>query len=360
MRIAIDGRSLLEPRWGGVSWYTFYLLAHLLEHPAAKNHELRLYVNSRHLDLKPAVQALNLVQRRYYCPNRFINLMSKFLNAPQIDVLTFPQGDCDLLWLPNWTSACYRRQTAMILTAHDLSITHLASVYNLKARFWHQWITPKRLCQAADHILAVSNWTKQDLVATYNIPPEKITVIYEGVSFDPAWLNTPGLTQKWSHLPSQYLLAFDGPKRKNIDTIIRALELLDWPWPLVLIGSQRSGPGIISCSYVTTPEKFYLLHHAQALIFSSFFEGFGLPVLEAMAVGCPVIASNVTSLPEILGNTGVLVSPYNIGDWAAAIQAVCEDISWRQELSTAGQARAQTFSWQKSSDDWWKSIHKLF
>ncbi len=353
MNIGIDGRSLLEHRWGGVSWYTYHMVKAIMDQKA--EHAIKLFFNASDIFKRQNISHLNSNHKLFSCPNKLLFAMMKLIGAPEIDKLLFGNNHCDMVWLPNWNIERHSNRTGVMLTVHDLSMIHYPYHYTMRQRLWHWLIECKQLCRRADHILAVSNWTKYDLVNTLNIAEEKITVIPEGV----AKPDIPDECAISLQLPKHYILAFDGSARKNIQTVINALRLLGNPIPLVLIGSTRQTANVISLPYISEQEKWFILSRAEALVFPSLYEGFGLPVLEAMACGCPVIASSVTSLPEIVANAGLLVYPYNTADWAGAVEAVINDDHLRLRLSRDGKEQSTSFCWNKSAEEWWRVMTRF-
>jgi len=222
----------------------------------------------------------------------------------------------------------------------------------------------------AIRLIAVSHHTKKDLAKYLKIPEEKVTVIYEGVDhniFKPTSGPRP--------LPQPYIL-FVGSEhpRKNLDTLLKAFSLLKKRGEfegLKLLKVGKAGGGeadfrkqtlrkvrelgleseVIFTDFVPTSDLPLYYSHAECFVFPSLYEGFGFPPLEAMACGCPVVVSNVTSLPEIVGDAGLGVPPLDAEALAGAISAILKDAKLREELKLKGMSRARRFSWERAAQE---------
>lgn len=361
MRIGIDIRSLIETHPSGVSHYTRELLQHL---PLiGGGHEFRLFCNSAAevpgwlTTLIARYPQYHLVHRRM--PNKLFNLMQWAMGLPAVDRLA---GTVDVFLMPNIIFAGISRMTPLVITAHDASFTY-PGFYQLRSRWWHRVVNPGRWYRRADHILAVSESTRRDLVMHFGIPEQKVSVVHLGV--DMARFQSVAATQieqvrSSFRLDRPYVL-FMGTvmDRKNIDTILQAWRALTGPgdggYDLVLAGyiqEARLIPDddrIRALGYIPEPLKPALYAGATAFVYPSFFEGFGLPVLEAMASGVPVITSAATSLGEVSGDAALLVNPYRADELADALRVVLRDQALRDMLIRRGRERASLFSWERTA-----------
>lgn len=220
-------------------------------------------------------------------------------------------------------------------------------------------INKRKLCEKASKIIAISNSTKNDLIDIFNIPKEKIEVIYLATDYDSISAIKPSIDL----LDMRYLL-FTGNRYiyKNFFTFLIAvspilkqykdLQLIctgpnfntlekRWIEDLGITDKVKS----IFCN--NDSELVYLYQHAECFIFPSLYEGFGFPILEAFACNCPVISSNGGSLPEIAENAAVYFNPKDIREMRQAIHNVISDLSLRKELVEAGKLRLKDFSWKK-------------
>lgn len=190
-------------------------------------------------------------------------------------------------------------------------------------------------------VIAVSNSTKEDLLKVSNIRPENIIVIYEGVSenFKPAAEKQQFDFKKKYKLPENFVLAIGGVgERKNIKRIKRAAKDFN------LVTTFEDLP-------VLTDEELPLLYSsAEALVYTTLYEGFGLPILEAMASGTPVITSNVSSMPEIAGNAAIFADPRDVEDINKKLKEVLNDKSLQKELIIKGIKRSKEFTWEKTAE----------
>ncbi|BAY62445.1 group 1 glycosyl transferase [Calothrix brevissima NIES-22] len=222
---------------------------------------------------------------------------------------------------------------------------------------YHRYYTPQVLKQA-QHVICNSQATAQDIIDFYQIPSSKITPIllgYDRTHFQPL------------NLPTRNYFLYIGRQDtyKNAHRLISAFAALpnSQDYELWIVGpsdrrytptlqAQAEELGIANqvkfLDYVGYSELPKMINSAIALVFPSLWEGFGLPVLEAMACGTPVITSNISSLPEVAGDAAILINPYDTGEITAAMQAVANDSGLRSRLAVQGIARSKEFSWEKT------------
>ncbi len=216
------------------------------------------------------------------------------------------------------------------------------------------------LCKKAHHIIAISESTKQDLIRLYNLPPEKIKVVHLAATFATSTIDDEMAPQ----LPENYVL-FVGSRSgyKNFDTFLRAMTPLlqeEQTLHVVCTGQAFSKAetelfyekGIASQMHqIFVQEKsFYTIyHHAKFFVFPSYYEGFGIPVLEAFLAECPTLLSQTSSLPEVGGEAALYFDPYSEKQMREQIQKVLHDAALRQRLRMAGKERVSEFSWQKTA-----------
>ncbi|HAZ16541.1 MAG: hypothetical protein A3H59_01435 [Candidatus Jacksonbacteria bacterium RIFCSPLOWO2_02_FULL_43_9] len=354
MNICIDARSLLERKWGGVSWYATEMTRAILQCPLSASCDIRLFVSGRN------DQAFENIKRnapwlaqegtlcRTHLPNILLHMLLVGCNAPQIDMLAFRNAKPDITWLPNWNISA--TSSPYVLTIHDLSIFHYPEAYSWKERMWHALVRIRKMIANAHHIIAVSEFTAHDMIRMFDVPESKITIIHEGVDerfFTPPSEKHKRYIQKKYHLPPAFILGFYGNARKNI-TLLSSIRH-NLPLPLILIGSS-------DLPFVQEQDKPGVYALADCLVYPSLFEGFGLPILEAMAGGTPVIASNTTSIPEVVDNAGLLISPYQPLQWLKAIQELHNDTALRNELMCKGTERARQFTWERAAREWWECM----
>jgi glycosyltransferase involved in cell wall biosynthesis len=277
------------------------------------------------------------------------------------DLVHFPQSVMDPLTL----------SLPCVLTLHDIQQEHHPEFFTAQ-ELWFRQRTYKPSAEKASLIITDSGFTRQTLVEKYQVPATKIFPIFMGVDHT---IFRPGHPQEdLQRLREKYRL----PERfafypantwphKNHVRLVRAWALLRRraraDCPLVLTGKAREGHKsflaeverlglqreVLFLGYVPRGEMPLLYAAASFLIFPSLFEGFGLPVLEAMASGCPVACSNLTAPPEIAGGAALLFDPYSEEEIAEAAQRLIEDEEIRQALRQRGLERAQEFSWEKTA-----------
>jgi glycosyltransferase involved in cell wall biosynthesis len=258
--------------------------------------------------------------------------------------------------------------TPSVFTVHDL-IFHLFPQHHKRLNLWYLNATMPLFCRRADAIIAVSQSTKNDIVRHYGVDGRKITVIYEAAAPHftpqaPEWVEK--VRQKYN-LPDRYVLRVGTLEpRKNLIRVLEALHHLRQRGdvlPLVLVGSKgwlyegffrrltelHMEDQVILPGYIPDEDLPAVMSGAAMLIEASLYEGFGLPVLEAMASGTPVVCSSAGSLPEIGGNAARYFSPGQVGEMAAQISVVWKDVDLQQAMREAGIARAAQFSWTRAA-----------
>ncbi len=362
MKIAIDLRSLSSGTVSGVENYCLNLTENLLKLDGQNRYTL--FYNALRKAQLPDFQRMNSEIKRARLPNRILNLALKF---KLVDLETM-FGEFDWLVMPNLNQFHVHAKTRVALTVHDLSPVTAHGFYDVKRRLWHKFLNYQKAFQRANVLLAVSEYTKQDIIRLFNIHPQKIKVIYPGIdqaSFNPQ-ITEDDLRQIRNRygLPGEFILFLNTIEpRKNLASVIRAFEQINHPAHLViagrlgwkyskdfnLINNSKKSAKIKYIGYVDERHKPGLIKLSRALIYPSFYEGFGFQPLEAMAMGVPVIASQVTALPEIVGDSGLLVDPYNPNEIAKAIKLLLTDTDLRNRLVVKGLERVKNYSWETTA-----------
>lgn len=253
---------------------------------------------------------------------------------------------------------------------------HVVTVHDLASRYFPETLGAPVLAQlrrleeyilTADAVLTVSQTTKHDLVTFLNIAPERVTVVYNGVSGKFCRLDgVPERVRLQYRLPDRFLL-FVGTvePRKNLTRLVKAFDLAarQIPHALVIVGATgwKTAPlsqavsespfrdRIVFTGYVDDGDLPAIYNLADALVYPSLYEGFGIPVVEAMACGAPVITSNVSGLAEIADGAAVLVNPLDVCQIAEAIERVVTDSTLKDDLRSKGFERARNFSWDAAA-----------
>lgn len=256
-----------------------------------------------------------------------------------------------------------------IVTLHDLGFKHFPHLYTPFERRYHDWCMRFSI-RHAWKIITISKYTKDDLIKTYGAPSQKIEVVYHGCD--------PNFKPVKSKIVSQPYIYFVGrlEEKKNIVRLIRAYELLrrerDIKHQLVLAGKPGYGfdkilneirilptsiqKDIKILGYVNQERAIKLMQNADIFFFPSLFEGFGLPIIEAMACGIPVVASKITSIPEIAGSAAMLVNPKEPFEMAVGLSRLIHSKTLCQSYISKGLVRASIYSWSKSAEKTLKII----
>lgn len=365
MRIGIDCRTILNPVQGeaaGVGHYTYYLVKNILE--LDSQNEYVLFFDYRMKREGTQEYQHDNVKIRYF-PFSSYRKFLPFAYSHMLTAAALLKERLDLFHSPT-TSIPLTYPKATVVTAHDMAIFVNPSWFPSQI-FSTRLLVPRAL-KRAKRIIAVSQSTKNDLKEIFNVSGRKVTVVHEGVTTEKLNLKDKHVNvfKKFGIGPKYLLFVGTLEARKNLLGLIDAFASLEARKPklmegveLVLAGAVGfKGDDVIEkihalklqkrvryVGYVTHNEKMNLLSNALAFVFPSLYEGFGLPVLEAMNLGTPVITSKVTSLPEVAGNAALLVDPEDVSDIAAGIERVVSDSTLRHKLRERGLKQAKAFSW---------------
>ena len=266
-----------------------------------------------------------------------------------------------------------------VVTIHDLSFLRFPEAFNRSNRLYLQLFTALSV-RRADRIIAVSASTKDDLVRLLGVAADKVAVIYHGVEEEFRPLRDPAALAEFREqagLPERFILYCGTLEpRKNVDVLIAAYAQLrretSLPHKLVLAGAkgwrcegifasiERYGlrEDVLFPGYLPSGVQPLWYNAADVFVYPSLHEGFGFPPLEAMACGTPVIASNRSAMPEVIGDAGLLVDPRDAALLAQTIRRVLGDAGLRQSLAEKGLARAQTFSWSRAARETVEVYHR--
>lgn len=258
-----------------------------------------------------------------------------------------------------------------VVTVYDLSFLRFPEVYNRSNRLYLGTFTPPSL-RRAERVITISEDARRDVIELCGVAPERVTAILLAADarFAPAGAADVEAFRRRQGLPERFVL-YQGTlqPRKNVETLVRAYALLrsqgnddhilvlagprGWQHEPIFDLIRQLGlegavmfPGFV-------PDDDLPLWYSSATVFAfpSRYEGFGLPLLEAMACGTPVVSSNASSLPEVVGDAGLLVDPSDAEGLSGSLRRLLEDEALRSSLSAAGRARAQTFSWRRTASE---------
>lgn len=368
MNILVDTRHLSDPHPSGVGEYTIQLLSALfnIDH---QNHYTLLTASLK----KPNLEFLtaNHQQVSHYhrpLPSKIINFSIALFGQPILEEIA--NQESDIIFLPNLNFASLPANRPTVLTVHDLSFEHFPEFYSNQMRFWHRLVKPKQLVTRANEIICPSHSTQQDVNQLYKKAESQITVIPHGCNskFNPNPSESDQQIAKQYHLPPRFALFLGTLEpRKNLHCLIQGLREYRSHTgdnlPLVIVGHQgwksKDFQKLITepeyqswvhyLNYLPDSDRPGLMRLAEVFLWPSIYEGFGLPVLEAMACGLPVITSHTSSIPEIAGPAAIYIDPYNSRDLARALEELFSSSNLLTKLSRAGLIRSKNYSWEQTA-----------
>lgn len=371
MNIIIDIRPLIGGKHSGVEIYIRKLLENLFKTDRRNKYVLFANSSSDQSQNLPRFKQSNVTTIQTRIPNKILNSGMLFFGRPRIDKLIrkhLPDFKPDLYFSPDLRPFSLGSGIKIVCVVHDLSFRHFPGYFSLKTRIWHKLLDARRSLRKFDKIIAVSEFTKRDLNATFGIDMNKIVVINEGVDDDFCRAENQtadaSIRAKYA-LPKDYFLFLSTLEpRKNLTRLIEAFKLYKQShgnnFKLVLVGTHnpkifsglRLDPheDLVFTGFVPENEKPHIFRMAAAFLYPSLFEGFGLPLLEAMKCGTPIITSNCSSMPEICGHAALYVNPEKTGEIAGALDLVLQP-KIRNRLKAEMAARVKHFSWKKCADE---------
>ncbi|GAA3929409.1 glycosyltransferase family 1 protein [Hymenobacter algoricola] len=263
-----------------------------------------------------------------------------------------------------------------VTVLHDLAFEHFPQDVDWLVRRYYQYFSP-RFARASRVLVAVSEATRQDIVATYKIPAAKIRVVYNAA--DEHFRPLPAATQqdvrdRFSAGKPYFLFVGALQPRKNLVNLLRAFDAFKSrtgsPAKLLIVGrtAWKAGPmfdvyqqmqhrtAVHLTGRVTDEELVQLYAAALATAYVPYFEGFGIPIIEAQACGCPVITSDCSCLPEVAGDAALLVDPFSVESIARGLETMHADAELRGQLVERGYRNTARFSWEQSADALWQAV----
>ncbi len=381
MKIYVEGSSIFKNR-SGIGSYTMRLMtAHAQKYPSDQITFFGFKFFSRPLPDFP-IPASRSVRYKIvrWLPGRVYNMLFRLGVGPPLDL--FFGWRPDVAIFPNflvWPIWNHKTKTVPII--HDLSFIHFPQFANAVNLSDTTRFVPKAVAKA-DHIITISKSSKRQIIEHFKVPADKISIVYPGVDpaeFYPRSASDIAPVRKKYKLPARYIL-YHGTlePRKNIDGLLAVYDQLDkalqTKYPLVLAGGKgwkdeaifagidrlrKAGLKIIWTGYLPDADAPAVISGASLLVFPSFYEGFGIPVLEAMACGVPVISSDNTSLPEVVGDAGLLLKAKDTAGWTAAITNLLGDKALQQKLIKRGLVQAKKFTWAQSATSLHEALAKL-
>lgn len=371
MRIAVNTRFLLKGKLEGIGWYTYEILKRMVDaHPE----DDFFFLFDRPYDQK-FVFAANVTGIVVPPPARhpvlwylwFEVAIPRILKKIKADVFFSPDGYCSL-----------RSKVPTLMTMHDLAYLHYPEQVDSLTERYYRYFVP-RFLNRAEKVATVSDYVKNDIIKSLQIPADKIFRAYNGArdEFKPLVEDSKQLIRNQYSDGKEYFLYYGAlHPRKNIVNLINAFErfksINNTSTKLLLIGRMawqtseienriKNSPfaaDIKHINYLDTSLPL-LVASAKAVVYISLFEGFGLPVLEAMKCGVPVITSDVTSMPEVAGDAAICVDPQDVNEIVKALEKLETDKHIATILVQKGHDRSTFFSWDLTAEAIYRSIRLL-
>jgi glycosyltransferase involved in cell wall biosynthesis len=380
MRIAIDYTAAAR-QGAGIGRYTRELITSVLAEDAAHDYVIMAAVaglgerwQTEAARLRANAGAGRLTLRPLPLTDDWIARIWQRIRVPiPAEWIT---GGVDLFYSPDFVLPPLQQRTPALLTVHDLSFLRHPETFPEALRTYLEQAVPRSVARA-DHILADSHATRRDLIELLDVRPDKVTTLHLGVSSRFSAVEAPG---ERSHLEARYKL---GSKpyvlavgtvqpRKNIRRLIEAIDALvsahdvtlalagQPAWlsdPILEAAAARDYVRVLG--FVADEDLPALYRQAEVFAFPSLYEGFGLPPLEAMACGTPVVASSASSVPEAVGDAGLLIDPRDVPVMTSTLARALTDEALRGTLRRRGLARAAEFTWERAARRWLALIPEI-
>lgn len=362
MKIAVNTRFLLKDKLEGIGIYTQEIFSRVVQ--LMPEHEFYFMFDRPFSE--EFIFAKNVTPLIVSPPARhpflwywwFEKSVPKVLKENNVDLFISPDGYASL-----------NTSVPQIITIHDLGFEHFPEHVPYLVRKFYRYFTPK-YCQKATKILTVSEYTKQDIISTYNIEAQKIDVVYNGFELENQESRVKGQDAEKQILTSEipyFIFVGAVHPRKNVLGLLKAFEhfkaTFSHPHQLIIVGRKawmnaelenfyhqmKYKKDVIWIEKIERTDLLQLMQHAFGLVYPSLFEGFGIPILEAMTLGLPVICSNTSSMPEVAGNAAILVNPNSTVGIADAMNSLITDENLRNKLIAKGKTQATHFDWNSSA-----------
>lgn len=275
--------------------------------------------------------------------------------------------------------ACLNTSVPQITVMHDLAFEHFPEHVSFLTRCYYKYFMP-RFAQKVNRIATVSEFSKQDIAKRYNVSPEKIDVVYNGAKevYKPTGeAQKQAVRRKYAEGKNYFVYVGSIHPRKNVKNLLLAFEKFKAESKadvqLVIVGRKAWDFTDVETTHTAMKfkEEVKFLGHvppedlgeivagAFAMVYVSLFEGFGIPIVEAMSCGVPVITSNISSMPEAAGDAALLVNPNSVEEISSAMKRIFTDTSFRNSLKEKGTEQLKKFSWELTAQKLWKSCEKV-
>lgn len=372
MKIAVNTRLLLPDKLEGIGWVAYETLRRItIAHPEHEFYFIfdrkwdeRFIFSDNVIPVKVGPQARHPFL--YYI--WFEWSIPRILKKIKADVFLSPDAYLSL-----------KTKVPSIPIFHDLNFEHYPKDLPVLERKYYRYFFP-RYAKKAEQIVTVSEFSKKDIVTLYDVPPEKVNVVYNGVNED--FKPVPEAEQKTyrdKHSKGFPFFIFVGAlhPRKNLVRLFQAFDYFKdqhrTDIKLVVVGNKKYWTREIQEAFeemkhndevyfsgrMTAEELHRAVGSALAMAYVSYFEGFGLPIIEAFRCDTPVVTSNVTSMPEVAGDAALLVDPFSVKSIAEGLEKIALDPELRAKLISKGRERSRMFTWQNSAEQLWAVIEKV-
>jgi len=371
MEIAVNTRLLIQNKLEGIGWFTYESFKRITtQHP---DHHF-YFIFDREYDpgfifsdnVTPIIQYPQARHPVLYY-TWFELTLPKLLESLKPDLFISPDGFLSL-----------KSKVKSMAVFHDLNFEHYPGDIPFWTRRYYKSYFPK-YARKAVRIATVSAFSKEDIVRQYHITPDKVDIVYDGASdlFHPLTeAEKKPVRQQYTKGCPFFIFIGSLHPRKNLVNLFKAFDLFKKSTPsnikLLIVGARKwwtydidmafnrmnFSDDVIFTGRLEMDELTRVLGSALALTYISYFEGFGIPIVEAFKSDTPVITSNVTSMPEVAGDAALQVDPFNPESIAEALYKASQYESLRNDLIVRGRRRKDLFSWQKTADRLWESIEK--
>ena len=372
MKIAVNTRLLIKNKLDGIGWFSYETLKRITQQ--RPNDEF-IFIFDREWD-NSFVFNDNVIPVKIGPPSRhpflwylwFEHSVPTILKKYQPDVFLSPDGYLSL-----------NTQTPCLPVIHDINFEHYPKDLPFWYRKYYRHYFPK-FAQKANRIATVSEFSKHDIGSKYGIEASKIDVVYNGISdrFKPLSESEKTESQRlFSNSKPYFVFVGTLHPRKNIARMLRAFDAFkssgNYNHNFVIIGRRKWWSSEMESAFQKISNKSSVIFHenvtqeqvataiggAEALLYPSTFEGFGIPILEGMQSGVPVITSNVSSMPEIAGDAALICNPFEYKSIVEQMKRLIHEPNLTEDLITRGKERASDFSWDRTTNLLWKSIEKV-
>lgn len=371
MRIAVNTRLLLKGKLEGIGWFTFETLKRMTQnHPEHEfififdrpyNEEYIFSENVTPVVIGP--QARHPFLFYWWFEFRIPGILKKY----KADLFLSPDGYLTL-----------RTKVPQLAVIHDINFVHRPKDLPWLIAKYYNYFFP-RFARKAKRIATVSYYSKEDITRSFKVDYDKIDVVYDGVNliFQPITEEEKAqVRQKYTGGSNYFLFVGALHPRKNVSGLLKAFDAFksinNSPMKLVVVGGKMHKTGeifeifenmryrddVVFTGRVSTNELHHIYGAAYALTFVPFFEGFGIPIVEAMSVGVPVICSNTTSMPEVGGNAVLYADPLKYDQITDAMLKITTDDELRESLIEKGFVQKEKFSWDETARLLWMSVER--